>query len=101
MYRQQSPADIGSQGRTLAVNYIRGKLFSRFPLSVILRGVVTPITAQDRVDIALPVHLLLFSFSSSDSLHSTSFSLQHSLLSILLTIPLVVLTTLLYTIHTL
>jgi hypothetical protein len=54
MYRQQSPATASSsQGRTLAVNYIRGKLFSRFPLSVILRGVVTPITSQERVTITL------------------------------------------------
>ena len=63
MYRQQ-PTASGSQGRTLAVNYIRGKLFSRFPLSVILRGVVTPITIQERVTIAISLHLLYSSHLS-------------------------------------
>jgi hypothetical protein len=35
-------------GRTLAINYIRGKLFSRLPLSVILRGVATPLPPSER-----------------------------------------------------
>ena len=93
MYRQQSPADIGSQGRTLAVNYIRGKLFSRFPLSVILRGVVTPITAQDRVDITLSLHLLhLHHPNHSTLLISPCISDSFQFL----TVPLVLLTTLPY-----
>ena len=37
-----------TEGRTLAVNYIRGRLFSRVPLSVILRGVVAPLAPVDR-----------------------------------------------------
>lgn len=85
MYQQQATAPSAassnssnnSGGRTLAVNYIRGMLFRRFALSVILRGVVTPITTQERVIIILST----ISFYSLLIIIVSSLAFMHSFMS--------------------